>query len=73
LPTFNVTEELGGDANATAAAKTQFYETESFITYVSAAGGAGVATAGGAAYYLMKTAKNFIKVPMAPDDLAMQV
>jgi hypothetical protein len=41
-----------------------------YITYFI---GAGVVTVASAGYYALKTAKTFIRVPMAPDNLAMQI
>lgn len=30
-------------------------------------------TAASASYYVLRNARNFVKVPMAPDDLAMAI
>eukprot|EP01031_Cornospumella_fuschlensis_P027473 gene27473-33177_t len=49
------------------------FETTTFISSVTAAGGAGVMTAASASYYVLRNARNFVKVPMAPDDLAMAI
>lgn len=49
------------------------FTSTTFISSVAAAGGAGVATAAGVSYYILKSAKDFVKVPMAPTDLAMQI
>lgn len=61
--------------NATGSGKAgdSLLASTTFISSVTAAGTAGVATVAGASYYFLRTAKQFIQVPMAPSDLAMQI
>lgn len=61
-------------SNTTSGNNQEIYETTTFISTVSAVGGTTlVATVGGVAYAAARSAKYFVQVPFAPEDLAMQI
>lgn len=60
-------------SNSSSSSAQSLFASDTFIGSITAAGGAGVVTAASASYYLLRTAKAFVKVPMAPSSLAMQI
>jgi hypothetical protein len=65
---------LNSTSNSTSSSKSSIYQSTTFISAVTSVGGTGVViTAGGVIYAVSRSAKYFVRVPLAPDDLAMQI